>query len=136
MLLGPMPTGDNPPSDLQALILRMRHLKAEHAPILGQIQADRGMSPRVRSVLLEHLGQEEDELAAEIARLSPSKAVEFRSSVPAPAGRMAGGQLTVGSLRVERRDGRMRAARAPSPFSNPPAGAAGARGTIGSLRRR
>jgi hypothetical protein len=130
-----MPTRDKSGADLEELVSRMQHLKAEHGPILSQIQEDQGMSPRVRSVLLEHLGQEEAELMAEIAQLSPSKAAEFRAGTPRPAPSAAPGHLTVGSLREGPRPAR--AASAPSSLPKAPTRGAGPKGmSVGSLRRR
>lgn len=141
--------------ELAELLTRMQHLQAEHTPLLDKIQADAGMSRDVRSALVEHLNQEEDELRAKIALLSPATAPRFvgerralagdRDSRPAtPAAgpvSSAGVRLTVGSLRRERvpLTPRTRASAAASatraaPLQTPSGGAA--RCSIGSLRRR
>ncbi len=129
----------------------MQHLQAEHTPLLDKIQGDAGMSVDVRSALVEHLNQEEDELRAKIALLSPATAERTgRASLPgAREGRPAlapprasggSGRLTVGCLRREPAPlgPRGRARGAPHSVASPaqkPAGSA-ARCSIGSLRRR
>jgi hypothetical protein len=72
----------------------MDHLKEEHRALAEVIGSDPGMSPRTRKALLDHLLEEEEELAARIAAASP-KGAPARS-----AARRSG--LTVGSLRIER----------------------------------
>jgi hypothetical protein len=140
-----------PQQDLQALVERMQHLKAEHTPLLTKIEADPGMSSDVRRALLDHLNQEEDELAAQIAVLSPGAPAKLR-----PAGRgstaapseprlrdpkspaVAGRGLTVGSLRKDAaRPGSLPGV-APHAPAKDASGASGSlrRGTVGSLRRR
>ena len=44
-------------SELSELVQRMQHLKAEHTPLLTQIEGDRGMSSDVRQAL-QKLGKE------------------------------------------------------------------------------
>jgi hypothetical protein len=77
---------------------RLAALRAEHKPILEAISADVGMAPTTRSLLVEHLREEEDaRLAEALARGGKSGGAAPPSSSPSWRGR-----LTVGSLR---RDG-------------------------------
>jgi hypothetical protein len=142
--------------ELAELLTRMQHLQAEHTPLLDKIRADAGMSRDVRSALVEHLNQEEDELRAKIALLSPGSAPrlaadrralpgerESRAATPAPPGGVtsARARLTVGSLRRERVPLTPRtraAAEAGATRATPVAAPSGsaARSSIGSLRRR
>jgi hypothetical protein len=141
--------------ELAELLTRMQHLQAEHTPLLDRIEADAGMSRDVRSALVEHLNQEEDELRAKIALLSPGSAARFigerrvlpgdrESQAVAPAsGRAtsAGPRLTVGSLRRERvpltpRTRASAAASATRAAPVPVPSGSAARSSIGSLRRR
>ncbi|HEY6556805.1 MAG TPA: hypothetical protein VI072_06015 [Polyangiaceae bacterium] len=141
--------------ELAELLTRMQHLQAEHTPLLDKIEADAGMSRDVRSALVEHLNQEEDELRAKIALLSPGSAArnarerralpgdrESRADAPA-SGRAtsAGARLTIGSLRCERvpltpRTRASAAASATRAAPVPVPSGSGARSSIGSLRRR
>ena len=149
-----MATQKPAPGELADLVARMQHLQAEHTPLLDKIQGDAGMSRDVRSALVEHLNQEEDELRAKIALLSPAtaervtaprtglpQAREPRAALAPPRAASSGGaRLTVGSLRREPPSlgPRGRAPGAPHTAALPaqkPAGSA-ARCSIGSLRRR
>ncbi len=145
-----MATQKPAPGELRELVLRMQHLQAEHTPLLDKIQGDAGMSVDVRSALVEHLNEEEDELRAKIALLSPTAALRTGRGAPPAAGESrlappraasgAGGRLTVGCLRREPAPfgPRGRAPGAPHTEASPvqkPAGSA-ARCSIGSLRRR
>jgi hypothetical protein len=142
-------------AELAELLARMQHLQAEHTPLLDKIEADAGMSRDVRSALVEHLNQEEDELRAKIALLSPGSAARFagerraltgdresRAAAPASASATsAGARLTVGSLRRERalltpRTRASAAASATRVAPVPVSSGSAARSSIGSLRRR
>ncbi|HMJ16125.1 MAG TPA: hypothetical protein VK524_32145 [Polyangiaceae bacterium] len=127
-------------TELAELVRRMEHLQAEHTPLLTKIEADAGMSRDVKSALVEHLNQEEDELRTKIAQLSPGTAARIGAGGRAPAerankpaqvsstsaGASSAGRLTVGSLRRDSASTR-------APSSVP---AKGAGFSVGSLRRR
>jgi len=142
-------------SELGDLVARMQHLKDEHTPLLTKIKADAGMSAEVRAALLEHLNQEEDELAAKIAALSPAMAAEVRRPASASravfkaprfdakpaATKCSGSLLTVGSLRQQALAPRTygppsHANRLPRLPGSASLSAAASRSSIGSLRNR
>lgn len=149
-----MATQKSAPGELAELVTRMQHLQAEHTPLLDKIQGDSGMSRDVRSALVDHLNEEEDELRAKITLLSPAaaervitqrgglpRAPETRPALAPPrAASSTCGRLTVGSLRREPAPlgAPSRAPATPRTGASPvqkPAGSA-ARCSIGSLRRR
>jgi hypothetical protein len=127
--------------ELSELVQRMQHLKTEHTPLLTQIEGDPGMSSDVRRALVSHLNEEEEELIAKIALISPPAAARAAANRTVLAPKTAPGGLTVGSLRqpVVRAWPRMprgpAASHAPSSAS---VGSASRRSTttVGSLRRR
>ncbi len=80
--------------DLEQLVAQMVHLQQEHKELASVIGADPGMSPGTRKALMDHLTEEEDELAAKIAAMKPAAG---QRSEAAP-------RLTVGSLRADAAD--------------------------------
>ncbi len=125
--------------ELSELVQRMQHLKAEHTPLLTQIEGDPGMSADVRQALLAHLNEEEEELIAQIALLSPTAAARATAQRTVPGSSRPAG-LTVGSLRqpVVRAWPRMPRSPAVAGASAPVATQASrpALTSVGSLRRR
>jgi hypothetical protein len=83
--------------EIDGLVAQMQHLKQEHRALADLISGDPGMSASTRKALLEHLLEEEDELALRIAAATthaPSAAGVNRPLHVAP-------RLTVGSLRAD-----------------------------------
>lgn len=58
------------PSDLAAGLASLARLQQEHRPILAQVLADAGMQASTRSVLVEHLLEEEHERVGQLLALS------------------------------------------------------------------
>jgi len=58
------------PSDLAAGLASLARLQQEHRPILAQVLADSGMQAATRSVLVEHLLEEEHERVGQLLALS------------------------------------------------------------------
>ncbi len=58
------------PNALETAVAKLDALKAEHAPIVSRIAADRGIEPATRELLLSHLMEEETELMAKISALT------------------------------------------------------------------
>ena len=84
-----------PEGDLSAELLTLAKLKEEHEPLLAMIQADGGMKPETRRVLVEHIYEEEEERLQKIAALRGTGAA---APVPEPAAASGRRGLTVGSL--------------------------------------
>ncbi len=132
-------------SELADLVGRIDHLKQEHGPLLARIEGDRGMAAELRRELLQHLHEEEAEVIARLAAISPETAARYRASglpqvgltsAASPGTEPAGtprSRLTVGSLRDPAPPG---APRSRAPSASPAAATTKvARLSVGSLRR-
>jgi hypothetical protein len=120
------------PSDLAAGLASLARLQQEHRPILAQVLADAGMQASTRSVLVEHLLEEEHERVGQLLALSGKPQ-------PAPAASASTAQPSAGAAKREPPHGVLVPApaqsSAPRTPSSAPLGSPMAGYSVGSLRR-